>query len=367
MQPSKYFQSETFQNLLRFLSENSLAVEHSGTTRESISACGKAGVFRWFVPTEFGGWGWSKRAITEGYLALAGSCLSTTFVITQRTSSVQRLSVCENDALKSRFLSQFASGELMTTVGISNLTTSGQHLTKPQLAIDIQEDSVVLEGASRWVTGAMISDHVMVGGHLDDGTELLILVPAETKGMTIEPPFQLVALSSSETGTVSFKNAKVPRDRIIAGPVKNVLKSLSHSSTGGLQTSTLAIGLAAAASDFVSDQAEKRTDLVSMASELSGQVDTLKNQLLKAADEEFQESGASTENCISAAGLRTEANSLVLRATQAAMVVAKGSGYLSTHPAGRWCREALFFLVWSCPQEVQRNHLHQIVFGTAAQ
>ena len=50
--------------------------------------------------------------------------------------------------------------------------------------------------------------------------------------------------------------------------------------------------------------------------------------------------------------LRARANSLVLRATQAALAATKGAGYVVGHPAGRWCREALFFLVWSCPQPV---------------
>jgi alkylation response protein AidB-like acyl-CoA dehydrogenase len=50
--------------------------------------------------------------------------------------------------------------------------------------------------------------------------------------------------------------------------------------------------------------------------------------------------------------LRARANSLALRATQGALTAAKGSGYVLGHPAGRWCREALFFLVWSCPQPV---------------
>jgi hypothetical protein len=39
---------------------------------------------------------------------------------------------------------------------------------------------------------------------------------------------------------------------------------------------------------------------------------------------------------------------------------AKGSGYVIGHPAGRWCREALFFLVWSCPQPVLSAHLCEL-------
>ena len=55
--------------------------------------------------------------------------------------------------------------------------------------------------------------------------------------------------------------------------------------------------------------------------------------------------------------LRTDANSLVLRATQSALVAAKGAGYVEGHPVGRWCQEALFFLVWSCPPSVLNANL----------
>jgi hypothetical protein len=58
--------------------------------------------------------------------------------------------------------------------------------------------------------------------------------------------------------------------------------------------------------------------------------------------------------------LRTRANSLVLRASQSALGAAKGSGYVVGHPAGRWCREALFFLVWSCPQAVLSANLCEL-------
>ena len=58
--------------------------------------------------------------------------------------------------------------------------------------------------------------------------------------------------------------------------------------------------------------------------------------------------------------LRAAANSIALRTTQAALAAAKGTGYVVGHPAGRWCREALFFLVWSCPQGVMAANLCEL-------
>jgi hypothetical protein len=52
----------------------------------------------------------------------------------------------------------------------------------------------------------------------------------------------------------------------------------------------------------------------------------------------------------SAFSLRARANALALRATQAALTASKGTGFVRPHPAQRRARQALFFLVWSCPR-----------------
>jgi hypothetical protein len=59
--------------------------------------------------------------------------------------------------------------------------------------------------------------------------------------------------------------------------------------------------------------------------------------------------------------LRGRANLLALRASQAAVLAAKGAGFVRSHPAQRWARQALFFLVWSCPRPAQEKVLAQLV------
>jgi alkylation response protein AidB-like acyl-CoA dehydrogenase len=50
--------------------------------------------------------------------------------------------------------------------------------------------------------------------------------------------------------------------------------------------------------------------------------------------------------------LRGECNDLALRITHAAVALYKGTALLASHPAQRLAREALFLLVWSCPDPV---------------
>ena len=138
---------------------------------------------------------------------------------------------------------------------------------------------------------------------------------------------------------------------LLAGPVENVMSVGVGAGTGGLQTSTLALGLSQAAVRYLAEEARRRPDLEAPLEALRKDCDQQEAALLAAARGEPRCSNDQ---------LRREANSLALRTTQAALAAAKGAGYVAGHPAGRWCREALFFLVWSCPQPVVAANLCEL-------
>ena len=58
--------------------------------------------------------------------------------------------------------------------------------------------------------------------------------------------------------------------------------------------------------------------------------------------------------------IRTQAKSLVLRSTQAYLTARRGAGFRRTDPAQRWARQALFFLVWSCPTPVAQAAIRDL-------
>lgn len=318
---------------------------------EQLAECGRRGVFEWFLPPESGGQGWSDADVIRGYLRLSAACLTTTFVITQRTGACQRIAISENEDLKAELLPDLIAGDSFATVGISHLTTSRRHLAKPVLRAEETADGFVLDGFSPWVTGSPHAQHVVAGATMEDGRQILVALPMDLAGVDVPSAAKLVGLSASQTGPVNLNRVHVDRRWLLAGPVENVMQSGAGARTGGLQTSTLAIGLAAAAVEFIEAEGDKRAELIEPAETLRRDLETTQADLLAAAEGE--------PNC-SNESLRVRANSLALRASQAALVAAKGAGYLTTHPAGRWCREALFFLVWSCPQPVLAANLCEL-------
>lgn len=332
---------------------------------EQLRLCGEAGVYEWFLGAEWGGRGWSDEQVVRGYLALSAACLTTTFILTQWTGACRRIAGCTNDAFKQRLLPRLVRGELFATVGISHLTTSRRYLAKPVLTAEATSEGFRFDGMSPWVTGGAAAEVIVTAATFVENGEatdqqLLMAVPTDLAGVRVAEPLPLVGVNASSTGPVHFDGVQVPREWLIAGPMAGVMSSGVGGSTGGYETSTLALGLTQAANDYLAAEAEKREDLREPLSALRAEYDELLDDLLSVVRGEAACGADENIRPTTKESIRQRANSLVLRSTQAALMAAKGAGYVAGHPAGRWCREALFFLVWSCPQPVANANLCEL-------
>jgi alkylation response protein AidB-like acyl-CoA dehydrogenase len=309
--------------------------------RASWEALRHSGVLGWAIPTEHGGTNRDDLAQLEGHEALASACLTTCFILSQRDSAVRHLRNFARPELARELLRPLACGGRFATVGLSQLTTSRQH-RQPALRARLEADRLVLDGVIPWVTGAAEADHVVVGAVLEDGRQVLTVLPRDLPGVSVGPSLDLMALEGSLTAEVRCDGVEVPRRWLLAGPAERVLSLGGRGGTGGLETSCLAIGLAGAALDHLRQEGTARTDVRKLFEQLEPERDRLRERLHQLA----RQPGTPED----AAMLRGEANALVLRATQVALTVSKGTGFVRPHPAQRWARQALFFLVWSCPR-----------------
>jgi alkylation response protein AidB-like acyl-CoA dehydrogenase len=321
----------------------------------SWAALRAAGVLGWAVPQSHGGRDLPYADLLDGYQRLAGACLTTCFILSQRDAACRRLRDGENTALRDELLPPLARGETFATVGLSQLTTSRQHLGPALIARQV-DDGILLDGTIPWVTGAAQADHVIIGAVLDDSRQVLLALPRGLPGVSVGPPLDLAALVGSQTAEVSCAKVRVDRRWLLAGPVANVMTLGGRASTGGLETSCLALGLTGSAVAYLNDEAEGRPDLAPTAARLLAEWQRLCEDMPALA-----RAGVTAP---AAASLRAEANGLVLRATQAALTAAKGAGFLRSHPAQRWARQALFFLVWSCPRPAAEATLALLAPGT---
>jgi butyryl-CoA dehydrogenase len=336
--------------LLAALTDGAEAADRDPAWPEaSWRAVRDAGALRWSIPAEFGGARLGPADVLAGSAALASACLTTTFILSQREAAVRRL-LAGPRQLQERFLPGLAADELFLTVGLSQLTTSRQH-GGPALRATPAGGSFRLDGEVPWVTGADQADAIVVGATLPDGLQTLFVMPTGAPGVSIGPPMELAALAGSRTTWVRCDGVTLGRDLLLAGPADRVLGRIGG---GGLETSALALGLADAASDWLRAEAARRPDLAPVAERFAAAGREARGRLLELAESQDPDR---------ALPLRADCTRLALRATQAALLAAKGAGFVAPHPARRWAGQALFFLVWSCPRPVADGVLADLLAG----
>jgi butyryl-CoA dehydrogenase len=175
---------------------------------------------------------------------------------------------------------------------------------------------------------------------LDDGRQVLAVLPTDLSGVEVGPPLDLLALRGSMTAEVRCTQVRLAREWILAGPVERVLQT-GRGGAGGLETSCLALGVVHAAVAYLRQETALRPPLAPIAERLAAR--------LERAWLELERLVSSAPTPEAATALRGRANLLALHATQAALTAGKGTAFVRPHPAQRWARQALFFLVWSCP------------------
>lgn len=344
------FAKSSFYQLLDSLSEQTALLDRSDAAwpEQQFLQLAEEGVLGWVIPEEYGGNLVSQAELNAGYELLTEACLCTCFVLTQYHGACQRIAGSQNESLKRRLLPELGSGTLRATVGISHLTTSQQHFSKPAVEAIPNEEGFLLTGMIPWVTNAEHSDYIVTGATCPDGRQILAALPTALDNVTVLSSAQMLSLTTSQTASIQLDSVQLTDQNLIAGPVEQIMKQGIGGKTGSLSTSALAVGHSRNALKRLGEEAERRPDLVVSYESLEAE----RQELSKLIWELNSGVKNSELDCWDSQSIRQKANSLVLRATQAYLTATKGRGFVKGHPAERLLREAMFFLVWSCPQPV---------------
>ncbi|MFM8415784.1 MAG: acyl-CoA dehydrogenase family protein [Planctomycetota bacterium] len=311
-----------------------------------MQALAAHGILAGFIPADCGGTAAPEATLVATLAAIASSCLTSALALSQWAAAV-RIIAAGPPEVRAELLPSLAEGRTFTTVGISQLTTSRQHLGRPALVAERDAHGWRLDGLCPWVTGADACDTIVTGAATAGGGQIFLVVPTAAAGVTIEAPLEMLALGGSRTAAVRFVGVRPAH--VIEPPEKHATRS------GGLATTALALGAARAAIAVVADEAARRESLEPIAAGLDSELAVLVGRLDRAAREGIPPPDRDA--------LRGAANDLVLRAGQAALAASKGAGFVRGHPAERLVRESLFFLVWSCPQAVTDKLLCELAGG----
>lgn len=309
---------------------------------EDLADLGRAGFWRWAVPVEYGGDDTTPLDLHLRYEAVASASLATALILTQRDSAIALIAAADDSPLAPELLPPMARGEIFATIGIAQLTTSRQG-GAPALRATPTDTGYRLDGLIPWSTGPAKSQFIIAGAVFQDRQQILFALPTDLPGVSIHPPLPLVALASSWTTQVDCSAVMLDRRWLLRGPVANALAGRKKGVP--ISQAFLALGLCRGGLDLIATHDSSRAQATHQR--LAEQLQPLRDEVIWLCAP-----GREAEAAAAAPRIRGQCNDLAVRIAHTAVALFKGTALLRRHPAQRLAREAMFLLVWSCPDPV---------------
>jgi len=332
---------------------------------ELRAAAADMGLFGYALPEEFGGLGVTmaedvQLAIEFGYTSPAFRSLFGT----NNGIAGQVIARFGSDAQKKAWLPGLAAGELIGSFALTEAEAGSDPAGLRTSARRDGEDWVIT-GGKRYITNAPIADLFVVFARSEPeqtgGRGIsTFLVPAGTPGVTVGPHDRKTGQSGAWTAEVFLDDVRVPADALVGEQGRGYSKALTVLSRGRLHVAALCVGMAQRVLDesvayaATAKQGGAPIGRFQLVQALIADMHTelLAGRAMVADVAARYDSGEDTSVGPSAAKLFC--SEMVGRATDRAVQVHGGLGYLRTTPVERFYRDARLYRLYEGTSEVQR-------------
>jgi acyl-CoA dehydrogenase len=332
---------------------------------ELRAAAAGMGLFGYALPEEFGGLGVTmsedvQLAFEFGYTTPAFRSLFGT----NNGIAGQVIARFGSDEQKKAYLPRLAAGELIGSFALTE-AEAGSDPAGLRTAARRDGDAWVLDGGKRYITNAPIADLFVVFARSDPAERggrgiSSFVVDARTPGVTVGPKDAKMGQSGAWTAEVFFDDVRVPADALIGEEGRGYAAALTVLSRGRLHIAALCVGMAQRVLDESVAYAATaqqggapigRFQLVqAMLAESHAELLAARSMVVDVAAR--YDSGEDTSVGPSAAKLFC--SEMVGRATDRAVQVHGGLGYLRTTPVERFYRDARLYRLYEGTSEVQK-------------
>jgi alkylation response protein AidB-like acyl-CoA dehydrogenase len=223
-------------------------------------------------------------------------------------------------------------------------------------------DEYVIDGAKAWTTHGGEADFYKVMARTSDdrGGISCFLVPADSEGLSADPPEKKMGLTGSTTATMRFERVRVPAERLLGEEGDGLKIALAGLDSGRLGIAAVAVGLGQAALDHAVSYAREREQfgqkiidfqgLAFLLADMEAGVQTARAAYLHAA--RLKDRGLPFSREASVAKL--VATDTAMKVTTDAVQVFGGYGYTRDFPVERFMREAKVTQIFEGTNQIQR-------------
>ncbi|MBA2342926.1 MAG: acyl-CoA dehydrogenase family protein [Thermoleophilaceae bacterium] len=329
---------------------------------EIVEKLGGLGLMGVPYPQEYGGGGadYLSYAITIEELARVDSSVAIT--VAQNTSlATYPIYAFGSDDQKSEWLPGLCSGKVLGAFGLTE-PEAGSDAGNTRTTAALEDGEWVVDGAKQFITnaGTDISGFVAITARTGDGEISNIIVPNGTPGYRVEQAYRKMGWNASDTRPLAFDGCRVPEENLL-GPRGDGFKQFLQTLAGGrISVSAMGVGLAQGALDEALAYAKERQafgqsiskyqaiqiKLADMSTEIeAARLLTYKAAMLRDAGEPFD---------MAAAQAKLKTGRLAVRASEEAVQIHGGYGYIEEYPVCRFYRDAKILTIGEGTDEVQQ-------------
>jgi acyl-CoA dehydrogenase len=263
---------------------------------------------------------------------------------------------------------------------------------KTRAVYDEAKDEWVLNGTKTFITnGGLANLHVVVASvdpALGSRGQASFVVPEKTKGISQGQKFKKMGIRASHTAEVILDDCRVPGQCLLGGKgrLDERLATAEGGGHGGAQAAMAtfeasrpyvaaqAVGVARAAYEFALDYAKERRQfgraiienqaIAFMLADMRTHIDAARLLVWRAAW-----MGRNRAPFAGAEGSQSKlfAGEVAVRATEQAIQILGGAGYIRDNPVERWSRDAKIFTIFEGTSEIQRLVISRRISGVHIQ
>jgi short/branched chain acyl-CoA dehydrogenase len=329
---------------------------------EIVEKLGELGLMGIPFPEEYGGAGGDSLAYALAVEELTRVDSSVAITMCAHTSlGTQPIYLFGSDEQKERYLPDLCAGRKLGAFGLTE-PEAGSDAGNVRTRARLDDGEWVIDGAKQFITnaGTEISGHVAITARTDEGEISNIVVENGTPGYEQGEPYRKMGWNASDTRPLTFSECRVPEENLL-GPRGAGFKQFLHIlDIGRIGVAAMGVGLAQGALDEALAYAKERkafgqpiskfqaiqSKLADMATEIeAARLLTYKAAYLKDEGRNFT---------ITAAQAKLKTGRLAVRATEEAVQIHGGYGYIEEYPVCRFYRDAKILTIGEGTDEVQQ-------------
>jgi alkylation response protein AidB-like acyl-CoA dehydrogenase len=313
-------------------------------------------------PERYGGAGADTLAYAIAVEELTRVDSSVAITMCAHTSlGTQPIYLFGSDDQKERYLPDLCAGRKLAAFGLTE-PEAGSDAGNTKTRARQEDGGWVIDGAKQFITnaGTDISGHVTITAVTGENEVSNLIVENGTAGYEQGEPYRKMGWNASDTRPLTFTDCRVPAENLL-GPRGAGLRQFLHIlDIGRIGVAAMGVGLAQGAFDQALAYAKERRAFgqpiakfqaiqVKLA-DLSAEIEAARLLTYKAA--KLKDAGRNFS--LTAAQAKLKTGRLAVRATEEAVQIHGGYGYIEEYPVCRFYRDAKVLTIGEGTDEVQQ-------------